>query len=127
MKGVGTQEKSGLANIKIPSCPVYQNLHRATIHLTSWPEALYDGPMTVRDMQQSIGQKVYFVVGLMKVECIVEDARQSFQKPQFLIRPVAGLGSRWIEFSSIEPFPSPLSLKEWDRTDHYSQGMVRRP
>jgi len=58
--------------------------------------------MTAREMQEAIGQKVYFVAGTLKFLCDVIDVKVGWGQPRFLISPVEGYGSRWVEFSSIE-------------------------
>lgn len=60
--------------------------------------------MTTTQLAGSIGKPVLFTAGDLKFVCIVRDARISFGKPQFLIRPCLGYGERWVEFSSIEPY-----------------------
>jgi len=60
--------------------------------------------MTISELAQSINKPVYFVgPGDLQFACWVTDARISYGKPQFQIRPMAGTGSKWVEFSSIEP------------------------
>jgi hypothetical protein len=67
--------------------------------------------MTTTELAQSIGKPVLHVSGNLKFMCVVADARISFGKPQFLIRPIAGYGERWVEFSSIEPYQDMAHLK----------------
>jgi hypothetical protein len=59
--------------------------------------------MTVMELASSVGKTVYFVAGDLRFTCKVLDARMIWGKPQFQIRPMDGTGTRWIEFSSIEP------------------------
>ena len=59
--------------------------------------------MTITELASSVNKAVYFVAGDLKFTCMVTDARMSWGKPQFQIRPMSGTGTRWVEFSSIEP------------------------
>jgi hypothetical protein len=65
--------------------------------------------MTVNELKGSIGQLVLYTAGDLEFVCRVEDARQSWSKPQFQITPVAGNGTRWVEFSSIKPYKKALT------------------
>jgi len=59
--------------------------------------------MTANELQSAIGSAVYFVSGDIKFSCWVKDVR--YANPRFLIEPIAGQGSRWVELSSLEPIP----------------------
>jgi hypothetical protein len=63
--------------------------------------------MTVREMQGAIGKMVLYLdpAGALQFVCLVKDAKVSFGQPRVLIVPAAGLGERWVEFSSIRPMP----------------------
>ena len=82
--------------------------------------------MTITELASSVNKAVYFVAGDLKFTCMVTDARMSWGKPQFQIRPVAGLGTRWVEFSSIEPVESIPQIKKPLTTVSYSAKLVLR-
>jgi hypothetical protein len=80
--------------------------------------------LSVTELAAAIGQQVYFNPNSgLSFLCMVKDAKISWGKPRFLIQPVSGKGTQWVEFSSISPIqqlPAP--------TVNYSNnvGFVRR-
>ena len=85
--------------------------------------------MTITELASSVNKAVYFVAGDLKFTCMVTDARMSWGKPQFQIRPVAGTGTRWVEFSSIEPIKPVESIPQIKKpltTVSYSAKLVLR-
>jgi hypothetical protein len=67
--------------------------------------------MTAREMTEAIGKPVYFVAGNLKFACSVLDVKIGYGQPRFLLQPMAGVGERWVEFSSIEPMPDINTLR----------------
>jgi hypothetical protein len=89
-------------------------------YLTFDARIVYTEIMTVTELAASIGKPVYFVGPHdLLFACWVLDARISWGKPQFQIRPMAGTGTKWVEFSSIEPMPQPeKTLQSMSRCDN---------
>ena len=44
----------------------------------------------------------YFVVGTLKFLVTIEDIRNWYGNPQFLIKPVSGTGKKWESASNLE-------------------------
>ena len=83
--------------------------------------------MTAKELQSAIGSAVYFVSGDIKFSCWVKRATVGYGKPRFLIEPIAGQGSRWVELSSLEPIPEFVKTRVNGRSRQFQlkeQGIV---
>jgi hypothetical protein len=80
--------------------------------------------MTVNELSKAVGKTALFQAGTLHFTCYVLDARFSYGKPQFLIRPVAGDGERWVEISSL--VPNKLDTSRPFMCQNNQVGLVRR-
>jgi hypothetical protein len=60
--------------------------------------------MTAIEMQAAINKYVWLKVDTLRVLCMVDDVKVSFGQPRFLIRPIAGNGSQWMEIGRLEKY-----------------------
>jgi len=53
--------------------------------------------MTVGEMHGTLGATRAIWRGRLLVAVVVRDARMNYGRPQYLVEPVAGVGSVWVE------------------------------
>lgn len=58
-------------------------------------------PLTVVELHPAVGARVDLRAGSLLISCIVQDVKVSWGKPRFLLVPVVGSGSQWVEFSRL--------------------------
>lgn len=62
--------------------------------------------MTTRELMPALGQTVNVRMESLTVLCKVNDAKNSYGRQRFLVSPVAGNGSQWVEIDRITAVPT---------------------
>lgn len=57
--------------------------------------------MTANQMTAAIGQTVRIRFESLVIDCKILDVKCSWGKPRFLVEPLTGSGSQWVEESRI--------------------------
>ncbi len=77
--------------------------------------------MTVTDMAKAVGQKVlYGSGGSLSFVCSIQDVKCSYGSVRFLITPLSGAGSKWVDMNSVQP------IKQVDPTQPESRQEQRK-
>ena len=58
--------------------------------------------MTAKELAVNIGKKGFLDIGNMQVHVTIIDVRQVFHRVDFLVTPVDGNGSTWVESSRVK-------------------------
>jgi|CXWL01.1.fsa_nt_gi hypothetical protein len=53
--------------------------------------------MTTQDLQRYIGLECLYTVNGLEVLCRIDDAKVSYGRRRFLVSPIAGANSVWVE------------------------------
>jgi hypothetical protein len=64
---------------------------------------------TVKELSFAIGSQVLVRFESLEIQCIVADAKNSYGRERFLVRPVTGNGEQWIEMSRLIARPTEVA------------------
>ena len=57
--------------------------------------------MTANEMLPAVGATVMVACEQLSVACVVLDAKMSYGRPRFRVRPMAGAGDQWVELQRL--------------------------
>ena len=57
--------------------------------------------MTAIEIAALIGQRVEVRIEMVQVECVVLDVKLAYGATRFLIQPIKGSGSQWVDISRV--------------------------